>query len=120
MRQPALRVDRAVDRVDHDPQVLAPEVDDATLLADRAEPRTRRVQCLELGEHDVLGRLVDQQGLVATLAARTGLPHALGDRRAVREHHRDLRRRPPAHSEPVGISGVGGHAGPILRRCQTR
>ena len=79
VRQAALGVDRAVDRVDHDaassgsPKSTVPR---SSLTAVKRSALV--VQRLELAEDGVLGRGVDHQRAVAALAARAGLAHPLG------------------------------------------
>ena len=99
--QAALGVHRAVDRVDDDQHVLRAEVDQPALLAQRAEPRAAVVELLELGEDRVLGALVDDQRLVAALAAVAGLLHALLRGGRLVEDAAQLRRRATRGAEPV-------------------
>ena len=110
VRQAALGVQRAVDRVDDDVDVVAAEVDDAALLADRAEARARVVQPLELGEDAVLGLLVDDERAVAALAALAGLLDALAARRVVAQHLAQAVGGPAAGAEPVRRPEPPGNA----------
>ena len=91
--EPALGVQRAVDRVDHDAHAAAAVVDLAALLADRGEAVPARVQRVELREDGVLGGGVDHQRAVAALAARRrSRPRA----RRVRRVRASTSRRPSA------------------------
>ena len=65
MRQPALGVQRAVDRVDDDEHAGVAEVDQPALLGHRGEARAVVVQALELVEDAVLGLGVDDERAVA-------------------------------------------------------
>ncbi len=98
-RQPPLGVDRAVDRVDDDPGGGRPvaQAHLPALLRDRDE---RDAERLQLGEHGVLGRLVDRERRVAALA----LPvrhRPLG--RARHRRHGVARRVRGAAAEPQPI-----------------
>ncbi len=85
--QGAAGVERAVDRVDHDPGwAAAAELDLAALLGDGDEGGALRCQRVELGEDDVLAAAVDDQGAIAALAdalvlgARLDPAHLFEDR----------------------------------------
>ena len=96
-RDAALRVQRAVDRVDHDDGVAGAEP--ADLLRD-----DRDVELAEARDDRILGRLVDRGRLVAAEALPDdGL--ALGARRQLDEHAPHVVDRRAAQREPVGHSG---------------
>jgi hypothetical protein len=103
VRQAALGVRRAVDRVDHHEHALVAEVHGAALLRERVEARAGVVERLELGEHPVLGGLVDDERAIAALAALAGLLHALVAGRMVGEHGAQDVRGPTASAEPVRL-----------------
>src|SRR3954452_16695396 len=111
VRQPALRVDRAVDRVDDHERLRATERDRAALLADRREAQALVVELGELCEHGLLGRGVDEQRAVAALTAGADLAHPLRGARAVFEDRAQGAGRTAADPQPVGVlSGIrGGH-----------
>ena len=93
-RDAALRVQRAVDRVDHDPGGAV--ADDADLLRDDR----RALDFLQPREDHLLGRRVDRSRLVAALAvADDRLP--LGARRQLLEHAAHVLDRLAAEREPV-------------------
>ncbi len=106
VRQAALGVQRAVERVDDHPHAVVAEADPPALLRERGEPRTCVVQAVELGEHRVLGLLVDDQRAVAAAAHAAGLEHALLGRRGVGEHAAQSVGRTSACAEPVGREGI--------------
>ena len=107
MGQAALGVQRAVDRVDDHAHRLAAEAHLAALLGDRGEAMALVVKALELGEHRVLRGAVDDQRLVAALAA-TRLTRALARGRIGVQHRPQPAHRPPARDQPVGAQGGGG------------
>ena len=83
----AAGVERAVDRVDHDPGGTAvAEADLAALLGDGDERGPLRAERLELGEDRVLAAAVDDQAAVAALTDAlvdgAGLDAAEPDRRS--------------------------------------
>ena len=96
-RDAALRVQRAVDRVDDDgPPPVALDTD---LLADDAH-----VLAAEALEDHALGGRVDRRRLVAALA-RADDRLALGAQRQLVEHARDVVPRVAAERVPVGHTG---------------
>ena len=103
VRQAALGVERAVDRVDHHERVGAAEVDGPALLADRREAQALVVEPGELLEDRLLGRRVDQQRAVAALPAGPDLAHALDGRGLVAEDAAQRARRAAADAQPVGV-----------------
>ena len=129
VRQPALGVLGAVERVDDHEGPAAAEVDAPALLADRGEGVALRVQVLEPAEDRGLRRRVDLERAVAALAARAGLPRAelrrgsrgedvpqLGGRAASDAQASRVTRRSPAVSYEGARDGHharaarGGHA----------
>ncbi len=104
----ALGVQRPVERVDHDADDAAAVLDDAALLTDRGEARARLVQRVELHEDRVLGLLVDDERLVATLAGRAGLDDALAARRMLDEDRAHAFDGPAARAKPIDSSRVRG------------
>src|SRR5215208_842177 len=107
VRQPALGVLGAVERVDHDEHRIGgvePEVDAAALLAHGAEPSAGGVQLLEPPEHGRLGRRIDLERAVPALAARPRLTGALRGGRRGGERAAQL------------VGGCAGGAQPI--RCE--
>ena len=107
-RDPALRVQRAVDRIDDDRE--PPVAEDAHLLADELH-----VFAAETLEDHRLGGGVDRGRVVAALAVPDhGL--ALGAAGQLREHARDVVPGGAAELEPVlrhvPPSPLGGTAGP--------
>ena len=121
VRQPALGVQRAVDRVDDDEHVRRrrsrPRPRSSLTAVNRAPSRVQRV---ELGEDDVLGRRVDHQRAVAALAARRR-SRSRARRVVGRSREHVAQRRSAARAagaEPVGASRASdavGHARRILR-----
>src|SRR5829696_5084391 len=111
VRQAALRVQRAVDRVDHDPDALPAEVDDAALLGHGAETQSVGVEALELGEHDVLDLAVDDERAVAAAPAVARLDDALAARRVVAQDTSQPADGAAAGAQPVGLKGgrLHGH-----------
>src|SRR4051794_33241058 len=111
VRQAALRVDRAVDRVDDHERLRAAELDRAALLADRREAQALLVELRELCEHGLLGRGVDEQRAVAALTAGADLAHPLRGARTVLEDRAQGAGRTAADPQPVGVLGGirGGH-----------
>ena len=115
--QRSARVERAVDRVDYDPErhLGLAERNLTALLGDRCEIDARLVDGGKLGEHDVLGLAVDDQAAVAALANARVFGALLdrvgaGEQIALRGHH------PPAGREPgvrldSGRQGIS-HRGP--------
>ena len=66
MREAALGVQRAVDRVDDDEHAGIAEVDDAALLGDEREARAvRRAGARSCVDDEVLGELIEHQRAVA-------------------------------------------------------
>ena len=96
-RDPALRVQRAVDRVDDDRPATVAEASD--LLADDAH-----VLVLEAREDHALGRRVDRRRLVAALAGADDRL-ALGAAWQFFEHARDVVARCAAQLEPGAHTG---------------
>src|SRR4051812_48470985 len=105
VRQSALGVDRAVDRVDDHERVRATELDRAALLAHRREAQALVVELRELREHGLLGRGVDEQRAVAALAEGADLAHPLRGARAVLEDGAQSAGRTTADPQPVGVQG---------------
>jgi hypothetical protein len=99
MAEPALRVHRAVDRVDHDPRRGVAERPLAELLGDEQELLSLPVQFLESGDHSTLGRLVDRGRVVAADAAGEHRL-SLDARRQLVEDTANVRGRGPAELEP--------------------
>ena len=95
--QRAAGVERAVDRVDHDPGGAAvAELDLAALLGDGDERGALLGQRVELGEDDVLAAAVDDQGAIAALAdalvdgAGLDAAHLIEDRRCAATARRQI------------------------------
>src|SRR3954447_1025472 len=110
VRQPALGVDRAVDRVDHHERVGIAVVDRSALLADRREAQALVVQRLELAEDRLLRLGVDDQRAVAALAARADLEHPLGRARRLGEDAAQRVGRAAAQLQPVRVLRTIGDA----------
>jgi hypothetical protein len=101
--QAALRVQRAVDRVDDHADALRAEVHDAALLRDRAEPQPVGVEALELREDDVLDLAVDHERAVTASAALARLDHALAARRVLAQDTPQAADGAAAGAQPVGL-----------------
>ena len=103
-RDPALGVDRAVDRVDDDDRAPSgAECPDAELLRDERQVGAER---LEAAHDRVLRAVVDGGRVVAAL---TGSQHrlALEARRQPAEHVLDIVDRPAADGEPLRHGSTG-------------
>ena len=120
MRQPALGVQRAVDRIDdheqvrREPKSTTPR---SSLTAVKRAPASysacssaKTTSSAAWSISSVRSPPSPRVPVSITRSAIVGL---------VGEHRADRGRRPPARTEPVGCvsGGFGGHPRPILRRC---
>ena len=100
-RQSTLGVERAVDRVDHDERLVAAEINSAAFLRQGGEARARVKEFLQLGKDDLLGLLIDQQGVVAAGADRAGLDYAFVALRRRRQQFAQRGRAASGKFKPV-------------------
>jgi hypothetical protein len=114
--QPALGVQRPVDRVDHNQHASVAEVDRAALLRDGAEAVAPLVQALELVEDQRLRGVVDLERVVPATAPGARLDGPLRCRRALGEHRADGRGGTAAGGQPIrACHRAGGvHVQPML------
>ena len=98
-----LGVERAVDRVDDHPHAVVAVVDLASLLGQGEEAKALVAQAVELGEHEVLGRVVDDQRAVPAAAPGAGLLGPFGRARGGGQHLLQASHGATARAEPVGV-----------------
>ena len=108
VRNPSLRVQRPVDRIDDHLHRGIAVVDLAALLRERGEAVALVAQPVELCQHDRLGSAVDHERAVAAPAPLARLDRPLGGRRDGRENLIEARDRAAANCQPICVEGRAG------------
>ncbi len=101
MRDPALGVQRAVDRIDDHAHAVVAVVDLAALLGADRELVALVAERVELVEHELLGGVVDLERAVAAAAAGAGLDArsaVVGTSASIRSSPVTARRQTPSQS----------------------
>ena len=110
VRQAALGVERAVDRVDDDERVGAAEVDRPALLADRREAQRPRRAGRRAASNTASSAAASISSVRSPPSPRVpDLAHALGGGGLVAQDAAQRARRAAADAQPVGVPrGIGG------------